>query len=74
LVECKGGANQSELGLMRSLMGVHTEEATLTFSGIDWEAPFQGPFFNVVESLLDSVGNFQRVWGGRLDGEIIVDA
>jgi len=40
-VECKGGASQSELVLMRNLMGVRTEEATFTFSGVDWEAPFQ---------------------------------
>jgi len=40
-VECKGEASQSELGLMRSLMGIRTEEATFTFSGVDWEAPFQ---------------------------------
>jgi len=30
-----------ELGLMRSLMWVRIEEATFTFSGVDWEAPFQ---------------------------------
>jgi len=70
-VKCKGGAGQSEFGLMRSLMGVHTEEATFAFSGIDWEAPFQGSFFKVVEGLLDRVGSFQRVQGGRPDGEII---
>jgi len=70
-VDCKGGANQSELGLMRSLMGVPTEEATFTFSRFDWEAPFQGPFFKVIEGLLDRVGSFYRVRGGRSDGEII---
>jgi len=26
-------------------MGVRTEEATFTFSGVDWEVPFQGQFF-----------------------------
>jgi len=62
-VESKGGASQSELGLMRSLMGVRTEEATFTFCGVDWAAPFQGPFFKVVESLLDSVDSFQWVRG-----------
>jgi len=31
----------------------------------------QGPFFKVVEGLLDSEGSFQRVRGGRPDGEII---
>jgi len=56
---------------MRILMGVRTEEATFTFSRVDWEAPFQGPFFKMVDGLLDSVGSFQRVGGGRLDGEII---
>jgi len=56
---------------MRSLMGVRTEEATFTFSGVDWEAPFQEPFFKVVEDFMDSVGSFQRVRGGRPDGEII---
>jgi len=44
---------------------------TFTFSGVDWEAPFQGPFFKEVEGLLDKVGSFQRTRGGRLDGEII---
>jgi len=39
-VECKKGASQSEFELMRSLMGVSTEEVTFTFSGVDWEAPF----------------------------------
>jgi len=38
-----GGASQRELGLMRGLMRIRTEEATFTFSGVDWEAPFQGP-------------------------------
>jgi len=59
------------LGLMRTLTGVYTEEATFTFSGVDWEAPFWGPFFKVVEGLLDSMGSFQWVRGGRPDGEII---
>jgi len=54
-VECKRGPSQSELGLMRSLMEICTEEAIFTFSGVDWEAPFQGPFFKVVEGLQDSV-------------------
>jgi len=40
-IECKGGASQIELGLMRSLMEIHTEEATFTFSGVDWEAPWR---------------------------------
>jgi len=52
-------------------MGARTEEATFTFSGVDWETPFQGPFFKVIEGLLDRVGSFQRVKGGRPDGEII---
>jgi len=70
-VECKGSASQSELGLMRGLMGVRTEEATFTFSGVDWVAPFQRPFFKVIEGLVDRVGSFQRVRGARPDGEII---
>jgi len=53
---------------MRSLMGVRTEEATFTFSGVDWEAPFQGSFFMVIEGLLDRVGNFQWIRRGRPDG------
>jgi len=53
-VECKGSASQSELELMRSLMGIHTEEASFTFTGVDWEEPF----FKVIEGLLDSVGSF----------------
>jgi len=52
-------------------MGVRTEEATFTFSGVDWEAPFQGSFFKVIKGLLDRVGSFQWVRGGRLNGEII---
>jgi len=59
------------MGLMRSLIGVRIEEATFTFSGIDWEAPFQRPFFKVVKSLLDGVGSFLRARRGRPDGEII---
>jgi len=70
-VECKRGAGQSELGLMQSLMGDRTEEAPFTFSGVVWEVPFQGPFFKVIEGLLARVGSFQRVRGGRPDGEII---
>jgi len=30
-------------------MEVRTEEVTFTFSGVDWEAPFQRPFFRVIE-------------------------
>jgi len=52
-------------------MGVRTEEATFTFSGVYWEVPFQGPFFKVIVGLLDTMGSFQRVKGGRPDGEII---
>jgi len=33
---------------MRSLMGVRTEEAAFTFGGVDWEAPFQRPFFRKI--------------------------
>jgi len=57
--------------LVLSLMGVSTEEATFTFIGVNWEAPFQGQFFKVVEDLLDSTSSYQRVWGGRPDGKII---
>jgi len=60
-VECNGGASQSELRLMRSLMGVRTEEATFTYIRVNWEAPFQKPFFKVVEGLLDIVGSFHWV-------------
>jgi len=67
-VECKGGASPSDLRLMRSLMGTRTDEATFTFSGVD---SFQEPFFKVIEGLLDRVDSFQRVRGGRPDGEII---
>jgi len=42
-----------------------------SFNGIDWEAPFQKPFFKVIESFLDRVGSFQRIRGVRPDGEII---
>jgi len=59
-VECKGDASQSDLGLMRGLMGVRPE-ATFTFSGVDWDAPFQRSFFKVIEGLLDRVGSFLRV-------------
>jgi len=50
---------------------VCTEEATFIFSGVDWEALFQGSFFKVVEGLLDSAGSFQRVRAERPDSEII---
>jgi len=70
-VEYKGCVGQSELGLMRSLVGVRAEKAAFTFSGVDWEAPFQGPFFKVVKGLLISVGRLQRVGRGRPEGEII---
>jgi len=53
------------------LDGVRTKEATFTFSEVDWEAPFQRPFFKVIECLLDRVGSFQRVRRGRPDSEII---
>jgi len=56
---------------MRGLIGVRTEEVTFTFNGVDCEAPFQGPFFKVIEGLLDRVGSFQQVRKGRPDGEII---
>jgi len=52
-------------------MEVRTKEATFTFSGVEWESPFQRPFFKVIEGLLDKMGSFQRVRGGRPDGEII---
>jgi len=52
-------------------MGVRTEEATFTFSGVNWEAPFQGTLFKVIMGLLDRVGSFQRVRRGRSDGKII---
>jgi len=42
---------------MRSLMGVRTEEAAFTFCRVNCEVPFQGPFFNMVEDLLDRVGS-----------------
>jgi len=70
-VKCKEGPSQSELGVMRSLIGAHTEEAAFTFSEVDWDAPFQRPFFKVIEGLLNRVGSFQRFRGGRPDGKII---
>jgi len=69
-VKCEGGASQSELGLKCGLMGVRAEKATFTFSGIDWEAPYQRPFFKVIEGFLNRVGSFQWVRRGRPDGEI----
>jgi len=56
---------------MRSLMGVHTAKATFRFFGVNWEAPFQEPFFEVVEGLLDGVSSFQWIRGGGPDGKII---
>jgi len=53
------------------LVGIRTVEATFAFSAVDWEVPFQGPFFKLIEGLLDRVGSFQQVRGKRLDGEII---
>jgi len=34
------------------LFGVHAEESALTCCKVNWEAPFQGPFFVVIESFL----------------------
>jgi len=52
-------------------MGVRSEEATFTYIEVDWKAPFQRPFFKVVEGFLDRVGSFQRVRRRRPDGDII---
>jgi len=67
----RGGASQRELRLKWGLMGIRTEEATFTYIGVDWEAPFQRPFFKVIEGLLNRVGSFQRVRGESPYGEII---
>jgi len=56
---------------MQSLIGVCTEQATFALSEVDWEAPFQGLFFKVIEGLLNRVGSFQWIRRGRPDGEII---
>jgi len=53
------------------LDGVCTEEATFIFSGVDWEAPFQGSLFEVIEGLLNSVSSFQWIRGGEPDKIII---
>jgi len=45
-------ASQSELRLVGSLMEVRSEEAAFTFREVNWEAAFQGPFFEVVQGLL----------------------
>jgi len=42
-------SGRCQLELMRCLIGFRAEEATFTFSGVDCEAPFQGPFFKVVK-------------------------
>jgi len=57
---------------MQSLMGFRTEEAAFTFCEVNWEAPFQGPFFEVVEDFLDGLGSFQWVRGGGPDSKIII--
>jgi len=43
---------------MRSLVGVHAEEAAFTFYEVNWEAPLQGPSFEVVENFLNVVRSF----------------
>jgi len=43
---------------MRSLVEVYAEEAVFRFFEVNWETPFQGPFFKVVESLLDGMRGF----------------
>jgi len=54
-----------------SLVGVHTEEVAFTFCWVNWESPLQGPFFEVVEGLLDSVLSFLWIREGGPDGKII---
>jgi len=53
-VECKGVPVRLSWGLMRSLMEICTEKAAFTFSGVDWEAPFQGQFFNQEDQMAKS--------------------
>jgi len=45
---------------MFGLMRVRTEEATFTFSWIDWEASFKRPFFKVIEGFLDRVCSLEK--------------
>jgi len=37
---------------------VHVEEIALTFFVVNWEKPFQGPFFEVGKGLLDGMHSF----------------
>jgi len=57
-VKRKRGANQRELRLMRSLVRVQAEKVAFTFCGVNWDTPFQGPFFEVVEVILDGMHSF----------------
>jgi len=45
------GCQSEWVGVDTKLDGVCTEEATFTFSRVNWEAPFPGPFFKVIEGL-----------------------
>jgi len=49
---------------MRNLIGVRTEEAAFTFCKVNSDAPFHGPFFEVIEGLLNGVSGFQWIGGG----------
>jgi len=48
-------SKRAELRADKKLGGVHAEEATFTFCGVNWETPFQGPFFEVVDGFLDGI-------------------
>jgi len=70
-VECKRGASQSELGFMRSLTGSVLMKQHSHLAGLTGRRHFRDHSQKMIEGLLDRVGSFQRVRGGRPDGEII---
>jgi len=47
------------------LGGGPTKEAAFTFCWVNWEAPFQEPFVEVVKGLLSGVSSFQWIRGGE---------
>jgi len=55
---------------MRSLVGVYAKGAS-AFCKVNWEEPFEAPFFDVVEGFLDGKRGFCWVKGKGRDSKII---
>jgi len=55
---------------LRSLVGVLAEEAAFVLCRVNWEAPFQGPFFEVIDDFLNGMRGFSWIREGP-DGKVI---